>query len=90
MTTIYKTVGKRLLVEPLENEKPEQNTLVGGNDIASYKVIATSEEVEELGISVGTEVILNKKNIIKFRCKNTYFQLVNLENILMYNEEIKE
>lgn len=82
------TVGKRILIEPLAEEN-SNNQLIGGQEIISYKVVAAGNQVDER-IKNGTNIVLNKKNVLSFKLNGKHFLLTNEESILMFYNESEQ
>lgn len=84
------TVGKRILIEPLDTDSSANNQIIGGNEITSYKVISAGNQVDNR-IVKDTIVILNKKNVLSFKVDNKHHYLTNEDSVLMfYNIESEQ
>ena len=83
------TVGKRILIEPLDTDSPNNNQIIGSNEISSYKVISAGTQVDDR-IKKGTIVILNKKNSLTFKLDGKIHYLTNEDSILMFYNESEQ
>lgn len=80
----YNTVGKRLIIEPINIDN---NGLIGGNEIKIYKVLAVGDNV--VNIKKDDNVILNSRNVLEFRFNNQKFYVTNEESVLLYGKDFK-